>query len=349
MRNANSKKIGAARLTWQATQRDKLGFYMDYTKNCSGSAFSQRRRAVPRPGRRVDGIGSGHRAGRADQLTGVGHHLGRARKDHAGHLLGAAGRAASWWRLGSRRSGPSGATSVRPAPLVDQIAGDGTDRRRRPPGTPTSNFIYHGWPATGGTQQQNAQYRAALSYVTGSHSVKVGYQGALHDGQDARRSSGQQISYRFNNGVPNQLTQRLGPTLTSNRTVPDAFYVAGPVDALPPDAAGRPALRARAQLLPRGRERRRRGRTASAPAFTFPRTEGVKRLQRHHAAHGRLLRRVRQRQDGDQGQHEQVPAGRLQRRRLHHQQPGRDAAVTTTSRGWTRRRQQTTASPTATS
>ena len=37
VRNANSKKIGATRLTWQASRRDKIGFYMDYTKNCSGS------------------------------------------------------------------------------------------------------------------------------------------------------------------------------------------------------------------------------------------------------------------------------------------------------------------------
>ena len=90
--------------------------------------------------------------------------------------------------------------------------------------TPASNFIYHGWPATGGTDQQNAQYRAALSYVTGSHSFKAGYQGAY---MVARTPTflGQQISYRFNNRVPNQLTQRLGPTLTSNRTVPDAFFV----------------------------------------------------------------------------------------------------------------------------
>ena len=32
VRNANSKKLGATRLTWQATPRNKLGFYIDYTQ-----------------------------------------------------------------------------------------------------------------------------------------------------------------------------------------------------------------------------------------------------------------------------------------------------------------------------
>ncbi len=46
-RNANSKLIGAIRLTGQATPKNKLGFYYDYQKNCTGSAFTRGRRAVP--------------------------------------------------------------------------------------------------------------------------------------------------------------------------------------------------------------------------------------------------------------------------------------------------------------
>src|SRR5262249_5650618 len=40
VRNSNSKKIGAARLTWQATPKNKVAFYIDYTKNCTGSSVS---------------------------------------------------------------------------------------------------------------------------------------------------------------------------------------------------------------------------------------------------------------------------------------------------------------------
>ena len=41
MRNANDKKIGAIRLTGQVTPRNKLGFYIDYQKNCTGSAYEK--------------------------------------------------------------------------------------------------------------------------------------------------------------------------------------------------------------------------------------------------------------------------------------------------------------------
>src|SRR5262245_11616499 len=40
-RNANSKLIGAMRLTGQLTPRNKVGFYYDYQKNCSGGAFTK--------------------------------------------------------------------------------------------------------------------------------------------------------------------------------------------------------------------------------------------------------------------------------------------------------------------
>src|SRR6185503_5056179 len=50
-------------------------------------------------------------------------------------------------------------------------------------------------------------WNAAASYVTGSHNMKFGYQGAYHE--DNRAPGGPNISYRVNNGVPNQLTERI--------------------------------------------------------------------------------------------------------------------------------------------
>ena len=248
VRNANSKKIGATRLTWQASQRNKLGFYVDYTKNCSGSSVLAGRRAVPRSPatagpRRVPASGRAcpPRSPESGTIWDAPAKIMQATYSAplSSRILVEAGFSSFWTEWGDIR--PAGAA-------VDRIA---VTEQSTTAGTPNSNFIYHGWPATSGTIQQNAQYRAALSYVTGSHSFKIGYQGAY---MVAKTPSflGQQISYRFNNGVPNQLTQRLGPTLTSNRTVPDCVLRSGPVDARAADAAGRPALRARAQLLPRG-------------------------------------------------------------------------------------------------
>ena len=89
---------------------------------------------------------------------------------------------------------------------------------------------------------------------------------------------------------------------------------AGAVDARPADAAGRAALRPRAQLVP--------GAAGSGPTrffptpVDFPETQGRRQLQRHHAAHRRGQRRLRQRQDRAEVQPGQVPRGR------RHRQPG---------------------------
>jgi hypothetical protein len=41
VRNSTSKTLNAVRLTWQATQKNKFGFYIDYTKNCSAGAYTE--------------------------------------------------------------------------------------------------------------------------------------------------------------------------------------------------------------------------------------------------------------------------------------------------------------------
>jgi hypothetical protein len=222
VRNATSKKILAGRLTWQANQRNKIGFYMDYTKNCSASSVVPDSGQCREPGDDWTAAGPGIGPGVPTTSPESGTIWDARAKimqatysaPWSSRVLVEAGYSSFWTQWGDIR--PVGA-AVNQIAVTEQSTNDLTK-------TPTSNFIYHGWPATGGTDQQNAQYRAALSYVTGSHSFKVGYQGAYMVAKTPT-FLGQQISYRFNNRVPNQLTQRLGPTQTSNRTVPDAFFV----------------------------------------------------------------------------------------------------------------------------
>jgi hypothetical protein len=52
-----------------------------------------------------------------------------------------------------------------------------------------------------------AQMRASASYIPGSHSVKVGYQGNISHPSQAYFNVTPFIQYRFNNGIPNQLNQ----------------------------------------------------------------------------------------------------------------------------------------------
>ena len=113
----HSKKIGATRLTWQATQRNKLGFYIDYTKNCSGSSVTRGWRPVPRSPATA-GPPPVPASARAcpPRSPESGTIWDAPREDHAGDLLGAALRAACSSKPASRPSGPSGATSVPPVP-----------------------------------------------------------------------------------------------------------------------------------------------------------------------------------------------------------------------------------------
>jgi hypothetical protein len=71
---------------------------------------------------------------------------------------------------------------------------------------------------TGFTRSLNYQYKASMSYVTGSHSFKFGFTdnpGGRKFWQSADNMNNL-INYRLNNGVPNQLTMYAKPTLNES-------------------------------------------------------------------------------------------------------------------------------------
>ncbi len=86
VRNANAKQVKAVRLTWQATQKNKIGFYIDHTKNCSGGAYTVGRRPVPVSRGRLGRVRTERAAGRRDHVSRVRLDLGRAVEDHAGDV-----------------------------------------------------------------------------------------------------------------------------------------------------------------------------------------------------------------------------------------------------------------------
>ena len=56
--------------------------------------------------------------------------------------------------------------------------------------------------------------RASAAYITGAHAYKVGFTHSHgYEGRDTN-DGGQPLTYRFNNGVPNQITQRALPIFT---------------------------------------------------------------------------------------------------------------------------------------
>jgi hypothetical protein len=69
------------------------------------------------------------------------------------------------------------------------------------------------------------RWNASATYVTGSHSWKAGYIGAFY--WDTRNPAGnnQDLQFRVNNGVPNQLTELLTPYRTDTRVRMNALYI----------------------------------------------------------------------------------------------------------------------------
>ena len=79
---------------------------------------------------------------------------------------------------------------------------------------------------TSDAQNLNETYtwRASGSFVTGAHSLKVGYIGThLIAGTNSFRGPAD-LSYRVNNGVPNQLTEYITHFVTEPHTRDDAFF-----------------------------------------------------------------------------------------------------------------------------
>jgi hypothetical protein len=91
-------------------------------------------------------------------------------------------------------------------------------------GVPFANFIYRGFNPAPSSFQKHATWKAAMSYITGSHSMKWGYQAGYMSNINTTYV-GRQISYRFNNGVPNQMSQRVGTNVTSNSLLYNGFYI----------------------------------------------------------------------------------------------------------------------------
>jgi hypothetical protein len=67
-------------------------------------------------------------------------------------------------------------------------------------------------------------WRASSSYVTGAHSMKIGYQAAYHRVNQSYFANDTHLLYTLNHGVPNRLTLDLKPFRTGQRTRWEAVY-----------------------------------------------------------------------------------------------------------------------------
>jgi hypothetical protein len=85
-----------------------------------------------------------------------------------------------------------------------------------------ANLVYRGQNSWSADWIGAHTWNAAASYITGANTMKFGYQGAYHT--DNRAPGGNDISFRFNNAVPNQLTEQIYYYRSYSRVRYDALY-----------------------------------------------------------------------------------------------------------------------------
>ncbi len=67
-------------------------------------------------------------------------------------------------------------------------------------------------------------WKGSILYVTGTHSLKVGYQHSLMTDDRTWYTNDQNLTYRFNDGTPNQLTQSISPWVNDARAGWDGVF-----------------------------------------------------------------------------------------------------------------------------
>jgi Carboxypeptidase regulatory-like domain len=67
-------------------------------------------------------------------------------------------------------------------------------------------------------------WKGSVSYISGTHSLKIGYQHTLMTDDRTWMTNNQNLTYRVNNGQPNQLTQSISPWINNARAGWDGLF-----------------------------------------------------------------------------------------------------------------------------
>jgi len=93
------------------------------------------------------------------------------------------------------------------------------------PYAPRSNYQYRALAQYSDNKSWPMTWRGSASYVTGSHNMKVGYQGSYLANQTNRKRNPTLFSYNFNQGNPTNFTVAIPEWETADRTEVAALFV----------------------------------------------------------------------------------------------------------------------------
>ena len=196
----------SARVTWQMTRRNKVSVFWDeqtLCRTCTGATSA----GVDPPRVSPEAVGVFGRPLRVAQATWSAPLSNR--------LLVEAGFGATYFGFANFERNPNPTRDL--IRVVEQCA-SGCAANGNIPGLAYRSQDF--------SDAYNGSYlwTGSVSYVTGSHSLKVGYQHTLMTQDVVWMTNTQNLTYRFNNGVPNQLTQSISPWMNRSRTGWDAVF-----------------------------------------------------------------------------------------------------------------------------
>jgi hypothetical protein len=197
---------GSARVTWQVTPRNKVGAFWDaqvICRTCTGATPG-----APEPLRvSPEAVG----------VLGRPMHVAQATWSSpvTNTLLVEAVFGTVNFALGNFERDPN---PTRDLIRVAEQCASGCAANGNIPGLVYRSQDFSIW------RTESYQWKGSIVRVTGSHSLKVGYQHALMYDNRNWFTNNQNLTYRLNNGVPNQLTQSISPWVTRSRLSQDVLF-----------------------------------------------------------------------------------------------------------------------------
>lgn len=218
-RSAQGRNIYAGRVTAQVTPRNRVMFSHEYQRRCEGSTLTPSGSGCRQRDAGWIALGSSTQSPEAN--TGYydfPYNVTQATwtSPVTSKLLLDAG----YTRFAYHHAGGPG--QVTPDGKLDLIP---VQEQAGVTGQHPSNYTYRGIANYQDDYGNPNNWRASLTYATGAHNLKAGYQGAylIADVTTITDSTG--LNYRFLGGVPNQVTYRLPNFQTADRTRAAALFV----------------------------------------------------------------------------------------------------------------------------
>jgi hypothetical protein len=197
----------SARVTWQVSPRNKLGFFWDQQalcRTCTGATPGNAEPARVSP----EAVGVLGRPLQVSQATWSSPVTDR--------LLVEAGYGGTFFGVGNFEREPN---PTRALIRVAEQCADGCPANGSIPG-----LVYRSQDFSS-AYTGSYLWKGSASYITGTHSLKVGYQRTFMTDDRTWMTNDQNLTYRVNNGVPNQLTQSISPWVNNARVAWDAVFV----------------------------------------------------------------------------------------------------------------------------